>query len=89
MLVCTIERDDDAYIANGDFAFKEKDVISIIASPKNAANFFRRINYKTNSVRDVMVVGGGEITHYLCNILSRSGIAVKIIEKDPKRCEEL
>lgn len=89
VLVCTIERDDDAYIANGDFVFKEKDVISIIASPKNAANFFRRINYKTNSVRDVMVVGGGEITHYLCNILSRSGIAVKIIEKDPKRCEEL
>lgn len=90
VLVCTVERGDDAYIANGDFTFEEKDIISIIASPRNANEFFRKIKYKVNSVKDVMIVGGGEITHYLCDILQRSGgIDIKIIEKDPKRCEEL
>ncbi len=89
VLICTIERGDDAYIANGDFRFEEKDIISLIASPRNANDFFRKIKYKENSVKDVIVVGGGEITHYLCGILHKSGISVKVIEKDRKRCDEM
>jgi len=91
VLICTVEREDEAFIANGDFVFEEKDVISLIATPKNANDFFRKINYKMNSVKDVMIIGGGEISHYLCQILKRSGggISIKIIEKDLKRCEEL
>ncbi len=89
VLVCTVERGSNAYIANGEFRFLDKDIISIIASPKNANAFFKHINYKMNSVKDVMIVGGGDITHYLSELLNRSGISVKIIEKDPSRCEEL
>lgn len=89
VLVCTIERGDEAYIANGNFVFEEKDVISIIAAPKKANDFFRKINYKTNSVKDVLIAGGGELGHYLTEILLKSGISVKIIEKNLRRCEEL
>ncbi|MGN0665396.1 MAG: Trk system potassium transporter TrkA [Huintestinicola sp.] len=89
VLFCTIERGDDAFIAKGDFVFEKGDVISIIASPRNANDFFRKIRYKMQSVKDVMIVGGGEITHYLIDILQRSGIAVKVIEKDRKICDEL
>ena len=89
VLVCTVERGSNAYIAKGEFRFLEKDIISIIASPKNANAFFKTINYKMNSVKDVMIVGGGDITHYLAQLLNRSGISVKIIEKDPARCDEL
>lgn len=89
VLVCTIERGNDAYIANGDFVFAENDIISIIASPKNANDFFGKIKYRINSVKDAMIVGGGEITYYLCERLHRAGITAKIIEKDKKRCEEL
>lgn len=89
VLVCTIERDGEAYIANGDFVFHEKDVISVVASPRKANDFFNKIKYKMRSVRDVMIVGGGEITHYLADILLRSDIAVKVIEKDIKTCEDM
>ena len=89
VLVCTIERGEESFIANGDFIFREKDVVSIIASPKSANEFFKKINYKGNSVKNALVVGGGTITHYLCGILERSGISLKIIEKDLKVCEEL
>lgn len=90
VLICTVEREDDAFIANGDLVFEEKDVISLIATPKNANDFFRKIDYKLNSVKDVMIIGGGGIAHYLCRILRRSGnINVKVIEKNPKRCDEL
>lgn len=89
VLVCTVEREDEAYIPNGDFIFEEKDVISIIASPVNANAFFRKIDYKINQVKDCIIAGGGEIAYYLCKILKKTGIALKLIEKDPKRCEML
>lgn len=89
VLVCTIERGDEAYIANGNTVFEERDVISIIASPKKANDFFRKINYKSKSVKDAMIVGGGELGHYLCDMLVNDGVSVKIIEKDAQRSDEL
>ena len=89
VLICTIERGDEAYIANGDFVFAEKDVVSIVASPKKANEFFKKLHSKGHSVKDAIIVGGGVITHYLCEILSRSGIHLKVIAKDKKACEEI
>ena len=89
VLVCTVEREDEAYIANGNFVFAEKDIISVIASPRNASEFFKAIGYRNRAVKDVMVVGGSETSQYLCNILRRSGISIKLIERNLDRCDEL
>lgn len=86
---CTIERGDDAYIANGNFVFEEKDVISIIASPAGAKDFFSKIDYKIQPIKDAIIVGGGAITYYLLGLLERSGISCTVIEKDRARCDEL
>ncbi len=89
ILVCTVERGDEAFIANGDFVFEERDILSIIASPQNASAFFKKIDYNVRSVKDVLIVGGGEIAQYLCRLLVRSGMKVKIIERDSRVCDEL
>lgn len=89
LLVCTIERGGEAQIVNGDSRFEEKDVVSIVATPKNASDFFAKIAYKGHSIKNALVVGGGVITHYLCEILERTNIRLRIIEKDLKICEEL
>ena len=89
VLICTVERGEDAYIAKADLVFESKDIISLVASPKNAANFFSKIGYKTNSVKDAIIAGGGETGKYLCRLLREDGIAVKIIEKDIDVCNEL
>ena len=89
VLVCTIERGDEAYIAKGDSVFQEKDVVSIVASPKNANDFFRKIRRKDPSVHSAMIIGGGAITHYLCEILEKSSISLKIIDRDESVCMEL
>lgn len=86
---CTIEREDDAFIANGNFVFAERDVVSIIASPSNAKEFFSKINYKIQPIKDAIIVGGGSISYYLTDMLLRSGISVKIIEKSRERCNIL
>ncbi len=89
ILFATIERGEDAYIASGNFTFEEKDVVSVIGTPKKANEFFRKINYKGQTIKNALVVGGGLITHYLCEIMEHSNVALKVIEKDRKTCEEL
>ena len=89
ILVCTVERGDDAFIANGNFIFEGNDVVSIIASRKNAADFFKKIGFKHHSIKDIIVIGAGNITEYLCELLADSGISVKIIDNDFEKCANI
>lgn len=89
VIVCTAERGEEVFIPRGDFVFMPKDVISIAATQKNALSFLTKLNYKTEAVKSATIIGGGVTTHYLLELLSRSGISVKVVEKDPKLCEEL
>lgn len=89
ILVCTVERGDEVTIPSGNFVLKAKDIVSLVAPPKEAGLFFKKIKVQTNRVRDTLIVGGGKITFYLAQELLHSGIAVKIIEKSRERCEEL
>ena len=89
VLVCTVEREDEVYIPKGDFVFAERDIISIIASAKSTSEFLDKIAIKAQSVKTVTIIGGGDMTHYLCELLDKAGISIKIIEKNADICNEL
>ncbi len=89
VLVCTVERGEDAFIPKGDFVFADRDIISIIGAPRSALAFFAKIDRKIEPVKDAIIIGADNITYYLCEMLSRAGIAVKVIDKRLDRCEEL
>ena len=89
VLVCAAEREGEVLIPDGEFAIRGGDILSIIAVPGNAGAFFRKIGIRTNQVKNTLIIGGGEITYYLSRMLLRSGIKVKIVEKNRARCEEL
>jgi len=89
VLVCGVERGDEVHIPRGDFILRNGDLVSIVSSVKNANAFFKRINIRTNRVKDTIIVGGGDIAYYLAHQLSELGVSVKIIEQSSERCEEL
>ncbi len=89
ILLCVVERGEEVIIPNGEVTIKEKDLVSIIASHKKAMEFFLKIGVLHSSVKNTMLIGGGDISYYLANQLTKSGIYVKIIEENRKRCEEL
>ena len=89
VLFCTVERGDEAYITNGDFVFESGDVISIVATPKAASAFFKAIGIRASAVKDVIIAGGGAMSEYLCKILAKYSINIKLVEKNRKKCEEL
>ena len=76
ILVAGIERGEDAHIPNGNFVLQNGDLLSIIASPKNAAAFFHNIGLKTNQVKNCMIIGGGTIAVYLARQLLEMKIRV-------------
>lgn len=87
VLVCVIERGDEIIIPNGNIVLKGDDKISIIATPKKAADFFKKVGIVTNQVKNAMIVGASTIAYYLSQHLLSMGIKVKIIEKDKGKCE--
>lgn len=89
VLVCAVERGTEVFIPDGRFVLKAKDRVSIVATPQNAAAFFRKIGLTTHHARDVMLIGGGRLAFYLAKMLLETGIQVKIIEQRRERCEEL
>lgn len=89
ILVAGIERGEDAHIPNGNFVLQNGDLLSIIASPQNAAAFFRNIGLATNQVKNCLIIGGGTIAVYLARQLLDMKIRVAIIDKSLDRCHVL
>ncbi len=86
---CTVERDGECYIPNGDFVIQSGDLISFIAPSKAAAKLLKALGIVSNRGRSVMLLGGSRIAFYLAKDLLEAGISVKIIDNDKERCIEL
>lgn len=89
ILVCGVERGDKAFIPGGDFILRSGDFVSIVATLKSGEDFFKKIGFKTDRVKDTIIVGGGDTAYYLAKILLATGVRVKLVEKDAARSEEL
>ncbi len=89
VLICSIERKDEVFIPDGGSEILAGDRISFVASPKNVAAFLRKIGQTVGNVKNAILVGGGDISRYLADILTGSGIDVKIIEKKKEKCVAL
>lgn len=84
-----MESRDSVSIPGGNHVVHDGDLVSILASPVNAAAFFKKIGLKTNQVKNAIIVGGGTISYYLTKALLDMNISVKVIEQNEARCEVL
>ena len=89
ILFCAVERDDKLKIPNGAFVPEEDDTLYVIGEPATIHQFFKILGRYTPKIKDVILVGGGRICHYLSAILIRLGMNVKVIEKEQATCRRL
>lgn len=89
ILVCAVVRGEQVFIPSGSFITQSGDKISIVATPKNAIDFFHKIGISKTSNKNVMLIGGGNISVYLARKLIETGTHIKIIEQATDRCEQL
>lgn len=88
-LICAIERDQEVIIPSGQTILKRGDNIYIVTPMDSMAELFAKIGINSKPIRSAMIVGGSRAGYYLAKMLEKSKINVTIIDKDPKRCQEL
>ena len=89
VLVCYVQRDDEIFIPDGNFALKSGDRIGLTASQNELEKFFRSLGTFKKRAKNVMIMGGSRTALYLAEMLTRIGSSVKIIEINADVCEQL
>ncbi len=89
LLFCMIRRGDKVFIPRGDFTVEQNDAVFIIAKESEIAAFCKKLKIFKPRAKSVFIIGGGKIAYYLAKELLADGVAVKILEADKSRCEEL
>ena len=89
VLVCAVIRDGHALIPSGDTMLRRGDHIYVTAPVTVLSYLMKRLGITQKKIRHAMLIGGGRMGYYLARQLLATGMDVKIIESDAKRCEEL
>lgn len=89
IIVCAIEREDKIVIPNGETIIRAEDKIHITGTRKDINSFLRYGNLIQDKTRQVMIVGGSDISKYLANQLADTDMKIKIIEPNKEVALEL
>ena len=88
VLICAVERGDTVTIPNGSFTLMAGDRITVTAARPDLVRLIKSLGLLRQKIRGVLIIGCGRIAEYLTDELLRTGVNVKVIEKDAKRAEE-
>ena len=84
-----VKRGEKVIIPKGDCVLYSGDVVYIIGSETDITDFTKRLRIFKPKAKSVFIIGGGKIAYYLAKELSEKGVAVKIMENNKTRCDEL
>ena len=77
VLICAVSRENRSYIPNGNFVLHQDDHITLLGSPADLNSLTKKLNPSIRKVKNVMIVGGSRIAHYLCEMLTKHGVKTK------------
>ena len=91
LIVCAAQRNEQVIIPDGSFVFANGDTVLITGLIEDLEQFYINIGIYKKKISNVLIIGGGELTNYLCRILERNAPKMKmtVIEKDDKRAWNL
>ena len=85
ILVCTIHRQGELIIPDGNATMQIGDKIYVTGKRVDMALFHSYI--KPKSIKKLLLIGAGRISYYLLNILKNNRIKVKLIEQKMDRAQ--
>ena len=88
-LIAVIERGGEVFIPNGTMKVCEGDKICVVCAITDTHKVLTELGFVQKESKDVIILGGSKIAHYLTEMLIAGHTSVKIIEKNKDRCEEL
>ena len=86
VLICAVERNDEVFIPNGHFVLQAGDRISVAAARSELVSLIRKLGLEQHKIKSAMIIGCSRIAEYLADELLKSGVFVKLIDKNPEIC---
>ena len=88
VLICAVQRGEEVIIPSGHFMFRLGDKVYLAADSAALGSFLSDINVVKEPLRNIMIVGGGRISFYLAEALSKKRrYKIKLIVNDKKEAE--
>ena len=87
ILVGAVQRSGEVVIPDGSFTLRAGDKVSVCAPATELVHILRALGDKRKKARNVMLIGCGKVTEYLCFLLQKAGVAVRVIESDQTKAE--
>ena len=88
-LIASILRDDELIIPSGESVIQPNDVVTVIGQRGHTDRVQKLITGAETKVRNVVIFGGGQIGQLLAQLLENLRCAVRLLEEDLARCNEL
>lgn len=89
VLICAVQRAQSVIIPSGNFIIEEGDKIHLASDAKTLRDFLAEVNLVRSPLKNIMIVGGSRIGHYLADELSQKKYKIKLIESNRAIAEEL
>lgn len=89
ILVCAVRRGEEAIIPDGSFRLEAGDEIFVTAPSAELSRLVDQLGMRKKQMKNAMIIGGGQLGAGLSQMLTRAGVHVKLLDKDPERCRVL
>lgn len=88
-LVAGISRDDDVIIPSGDTVIRRNDRLQLLSTRNALERIFVRTGAITKKLKNILLIGGGNLGTYVIEHLTATGRKLKIIDSDYGACQRL
>jgi trk system potassium uptake protein TrkA len=87
MIIAALIRDDRLIIPKGKDTLRAGDLVYFVCENKYLDEILKLFGPQSRGLKNILIVGGGNIGFALARELENTRYNVKLIEKDPKRCQ--
>ncbi len=88
-LIAAILREEELIIPQGDDCLRPDDVVYFVSEAEKLTDTLDIFEKRLEPIRRAILIGGGRIGMRLAKRLEKESIPIKLIEKNPDRCNEI
>ncbi len=89
LVIGAIVREERLIIPTGADTVEAGDLIYFVSNHKDLPKISNAFGCQNLVIKDVLIIGGGNIGYKLAVLFERKGYHVKLVDRDETRCEEL
>ncbi len=89
IVIAALVRDNELIIPSGLDEIRPGDTVYFICDVRDQDEIIEQLGYKLEPVREVMIIGGGNIGYKLAKALDNKFYHTRLLENQQKRCEFL